>query len=40
MDSKNAQETGKMQLVVPSKMRPQVLKLAHESLVAGHFSHR
>ena len=36
-ESRNPHEKGKSQLVVPTKMRPQVLKLAYESLVAGHF---
>ena len=40
VDSKNSHEVDKQQLVVPSKLRQQVLHLAHESLVAGHFSHR
>ena len=38
--SKSECEVGKKQLVVPSKFRPLVLSTAHDSPVAGHFSHR
>ena len=31
---------GKMQLIVPKKCRVNILKIAHESLFGGHFSHR
>ena len=39
-DSKNRYEIGKKQLVVPKKYTRQILELAHESIFAGHFSHR
>ncbi|XP_066971747.1 uncharacterized protein [Macrobrachium rosenbergii] len=33
-------EVGKKQLVIPKKFRTKVLNIAHESILAGHFSHR
>ena len=38
--SKNEYEVGAKQLVVPEIYREKVLNLAHDSLTAGHFSHR
>ena len=38
--SKISEDIGKTVLVVPLKCRQYVLKLAHDSPVAGHFSHR
>ena len=38
--SKLSKNEGLKTLVLPKKCRPKVLKLAHESIVAGHFSHR
>ncbi|XP_063597903.1 uncharacterized protein LOC134774421 [Penaeus indicus] len=38
--SKNEHEIGMKQLVIPSKFRPYILATAHDSSVAGHFSHR
>ncbi|KAK3878363.1 hypothetical protein Pcinc_016947 [Petrolisthes cinctipes] len=38
--SKDPTEVGDKQLVVPKSYRSQVLKLAHEGLFSGNFSHR
>ena len=38
--SKNVQEKGNKQLVVPEIFREKILNLAHDSLTGGHFSHR
>ena len=38
--SKLSQNEGLKTLVLPKNCRAKVLKLAHESIVAGHFSHR
>ena len=40
IQSKDVSETGRMQLVVPLKYRQTIMKVAHESLLAGHFSSR
>lgn len=40
VDSKNKDEVGSKQLLVPKKFRSKVLDVAHEGLLAGHFSHR
>ncbi|XP_037801935.1 uncharacterized protein LOC119596676 [Penaeus monodon] len=38
--SQNDYEVGAKQLVVPAKYRIDVMRLAHDALTAGHFSHR
>ncbi|XP_037789320.1 uncharacterized protein LOC119584727 [Penaeus monodon] len=38
--SQNDYEVGAKQLVVPAKYRIDVMRLAHDALAAGHFSHR
>ena len=40
LQSKDVREIGRMQLVVPMKYREAIMKLAHESLLSGHFSSR
>ena len=40
VDSNNPEEKGNKQLVIPQKFRADVMKLAHDGLLAGHFSHR
>ena len=40
LQSKDIREIGRMQLVVPMKYREAIMKLAHESLLSGHFSSR
>ncbi|XP_069971005.1 uncharacterized protein [Penaeus vannamei] len=40
LKSKHDYEIGSKQLVIPEKYRIHVLNLAHDSLTAGHFSHR
>ena len=40
VESKQEHEIGSKQLVVPEIYRDKVLNLAHDSLTAGHFSHR
>ncbi|XP_063591291.1 uncharacterized protein LOC134768392 [Penaeus indicus] len=40
LDSKLDHEKGRKQLVVPEIYRSKILNLAHDSLTAGHFSHR
>ena len=40
IQSKDVREIGQMQLVVPMKYREVIMKLAHESLLSGHFSSR
>ncbi|XP_063584731.1 uncharacterized protein LOC134762284 [Penaeus indicus] len=40
LKSKHEYEIGSKQLVIPEKYRIHVLNLAHDSLTAGHFSHR
>lgn len=40
IDSKHEEEIGNEQLVVPETYREKVLNVAHDSLSAGHFSHR
>ncbi|XP_063601511.1 uncharacterized protein LOC134777606 [Penaeus indicus] len=40
LQSKNENEIGMKQLVVPRKFRHIILSTAHDSPVAGHFSHR
>ena len=40
VESKDETEVGEKQLVVPKQYRSQIMKIAHESLMAGHFSHR
>ncbi|XP_047488137.1 uncharacterized protein LOC125038640 [Penaeus chinensis] len=40
LKSKHEHEIGSKQLVIPEKYRIHVLNLAHDSLTAGHFSHR
>ncbi|XP_047481664.1 uncharacterized protein LOC125034066 [Penaeus chinensis] len=40
LESKYDYEIGSKQLVIPDKYRIHVLNLAHDSLTAGHFSHR
>ncbi|XP_047483006.1 uncharacterized protein LOC125035006 [Penaeus chinensis] len=40
LESKYDYEIGSKQLVTPDKYRIHVLNLAHDSLTAGHFSHR
>ena len=40
IQSKNDHEIGSKQLVVPGAMRRTVMSVAHDSSLAGHFSHR
>ena len=40
IDSKNVADINNMQLVVPVEYRKYIMKLAHESLLSGHFSSR
>ncbi|XP_069992741.1 uncharacterized protein [Penaeus vannamei] len=40
LHSKDELELNNMQLVIPAVYRDKVLQLAHDSLTAGHFSHR
>ena len=40
VDSSNVADIDKLQLIVPLQYRKLVMKLAHESLLAGHFSSR
>lgn len=40
LTSQRPEKVGKLCLVVPRKCRPIVLNVAHESPVAGHYSHR
>ena len=40
LQNKDVREIGRMQLVVPMKYREAIMKLAHESLLSGHFSSR
>nr|XP_027212198.1 uncharacterized protein LOC113805404 [Penaeus vannamei] len=40
LHSKDEHELNNMQLVIPAVYRDKVLQLAHDSLIAGHFSHR
>lgn len=40
LDSKHEEEKGNEQLVVPETCREKLLNVAHDSLSAGHFSHR
>ena len=40
IDSKDVVDIDKMQLVVPLKYRTAIMKLAHKSLLSGHFASR
>ena len=40
ISSKNMEEVNRMQLVIPQNFRKKIMKLSHESLMAGHFSSR
>ncbi|XP_068245439.1 uncharacterized protein [Palaemon carinicauda] len=40
LESSKPEDVGKLQLVVPVQYRNIIMKLAHESLLAGHFSSR
>ena len=40
IDSKHVANTDKMQQAVPLKYRTAIMKLAHESLLSGHFASR